>query len=177
MLDAKFGVLLSPQRAGAAPSNVYQWERDFAPASLALLDTDPAASLKKLMLDISNGWKLGKVIVHDLLIIWLVDAVGGIWFALEELVCDGIGTERPRHQTLGITSTQAKLGHPALINCSAARIAGEIYFDYGASDPSWIINNKSGRYGRDTSRTKAHLESVVLVFDGYGIKLSPDFFS
>ena len=68
-----------------------------------------------------------------------------------------------------------KLGHPSLIKCANARIAGEINFDMNAATPGWVISNKSGRYGLRKSTTQAHLDNIVSVFSKYGITLTPYF--
>jgi hypothetical protein len=154
---------------------VQKWERAFIPNSLAKLDAISAASLRQAMRDISLGWKLGKVLTYDTLIIWLVDEVGDIWFAVEELVVDELATGRPKHQRLKLTTNMPKLGHPALNNCAKARIAGEIYFDSDDSPVAWVINNNSGRYGRHPSRVPEHLNNAANEFKRYDIDLIPFF--
>jgi hypothetical protein len=173
-LDAMFGALIPPQRPGRGLA-VQRWERDFAPDSLSKLDDDSAASLRQAMKEISSGWKLGRVLIYDTIIIWAVDKAGDIWFAMEELVLNDMPTGRPKHQRLELTSVYPKLGHPALVNCERARIAGEIYFDTGDDPPLWRINNNSGRYGRVPSRVPAHLNNVADRFRGFGIDLTPHF--
>lgn len=169
-----FGTLILPQRPDQRLA-VEQWERDFAPDSLSRLDDDSARSLKQTMEEISSGWTLGRVLTYDIIIIWVVDRRGDIWFAIEELVLNDMPTGRPKHQTLELTSTFPKLGHPALVNCARARVAGEIYFDTGDDPPVWKISNNSGRYGRLPSRTRAHLNNVADHFRSFRIDLTPHF--
>lgn len=173
-LDAMFGPLIAPQIRNFGPP-VQVWEQDFVPASLCKLDASSAPPLLQMMHNIESGWKTGKVLTFDTIIIWLVDHAGDIWFAVEELVLDGMATGRPKHQTLPITATMPKLGHPALNNGASARIAGEVYFDTGISPPTWVINNNSGRYGRHPSRTAIHLDNVAAKFRDQGINLIPYF--
>jgi hypothetical protein len=80
-LDAMFGPLIPPQLPYRGRA-VQQWERDFAPDSLTMLDSVTAESLNQVMREISSGWKVGKVLTYDTLIIWLVDKAGDIWFTL-----------------------------------------------------------------------------------------------
>jgi hypothetical protein len=170
----KFGPLIAPVRPVEGVM-VQQWERDFAPDSLTKLDSVSGESLKQIMREISSDWKLGKVLTYDTIIIWLVDKIGDVWFALEELVFNDMPTGRPKHQSLPLTTNLPKLGHPALINCARARIAGEIYYDTGAVLPLWRINNQSRRYGRHSSRIPLHLSNVSDQFRAYGVDVTPDF--
>ncbi|MEO5330826.1 MAG: hypothetical protein H7839_02275 [Magnetococcus sp. YQC-5] len=174
-LDEKFGILIDPQPLPERHRAFQTWERDFAPNSLSKLDNATADSLMWAMHEISSGWKLGKVLIYDTKIIWIIDRSGNLWFAIEELVLNGKPTGYPKHTKLLITVSQSKLGHPALINCAQARIAGEIYFDTNSDPPIWKINNLSGRYGRHNSRTPVHLDNVVTLFKGYGIDVTPHF--
>src|SRR5690348_1907807 len=110
------------------PVSEFPWEKT-SPASLSKLNAQTAASFKLLMGEIRAGWVLGRVLMDDILIIWLVDVAGDIWFALEELVIDGLPIGCPKHQTVALTRSAAKLGHPSLVRCANARIGGEIVFD------------------------------------------------
>lgn len=127
------------------------------------------------MQDLRDGWSVGRVLHADVAIIWLVDATGNIWFAIEELVVAAHGTGRPKHQTLPLTQYLPKLGHPALIAGANGRIAGEIVPVIGTDFKTWEISNKSGRYGIHGSRTAAHLRNVANTFLSYGISLSTNF--
>lgn len=168
-LDEHFGPLIPPR------GTVERWEREFKPVSLSCLNAKSAKFLKEAMDEILAGWLVGKVLTDDVLIIWLVDRDGEVRFAVEELVHDGRGTGRPKHQTLPLTTTSPKLGHPALIDAERARIGGEIYLDWRVDPARWIINNKSGRYGRHSSRKREHLANVARKFKAHGIELDLEF--
>jgi hypothetical protein len=125
--------------------------------------------------NITAGWNLGQVFTNDTTIIWLVDVSGQIWFAVEELVLRGEPKGVPKHQTMELTARADKLGHPALVSCANARIGGEIFFDQTRAPPTWTINNKSGRYGTQPSRTALHLDNVAKEFSRYRIHLTSRF--
>jgi hypothetical protein len=69
------------------------------------------------------------------------------------------------------------LGHPLLVGGGPARIAGEIYVDYDDDGQlTWVLNNKSGRYGIHSSRQRDHLENVAAEFRRQRLKVKIDFF-
>jgi hypothetical protein len=174
-LDQIFGPLIPPQSFRAGQSGYQPWEDRYSPYSLSMLSSITAAPLRQVMNDTAAGWKIGEVLTNDTLIIWLVDAGGQIWFALEELVMNDQPAGVPKLQTIGLTARADKLGHPSLVGCASARIGGEIFFDSTRAPPGWIINNKSGRYGVHPSRTLAHLKNVAGQFAGFGISLTTHF--
>lgn len=171
-LDFEYGPAIPAQpRIWARGRQPYDdWERH-PPRSLTRLDDRTAPPLKRAMEDIAAGWRIGEVLVKDVSFIWLVDISGQIWIAVEELVVGGqsLGVPKLRH-------TKAdKLGHPALVNCGNARIAGEIICDFDPDPPEWLINNLSARYGTHRSRTDLHLQNVAKVFARFGITLTSKF--
>lgn len=172
-LDDEFGPLVVPLR-------VDPWEQKWVPLSLSKLEASSALSIKRHMEEVTNGWLVGRVLMTDVLIIWLVDEHGLIWFAVEELVPDGQHKGLPKFQRFPLTERLPKLGHPALLGhpplagFRAARIAGEIQFN--VVNGEWSINNGSGRYGLDKSRNARHLSNVVRIFRDFGILLRPYFY-
>src|SRR4051812_45589969 len=110
-LDEQFGPAINPKY-------LYDCEMpDRAPSSLSKLDVPSARSLKRHMDEIAAGWRLGRVLHYDILVIWLVDEAGDVRFAIEELVWKGIPTGRPKFRNLGLTERMPKLGHPCLVQC------------------------------------------------------------
>jgi hypothetical protein len=170
-LDKAYGPLIPPQSFRSGQSGYQPWEDRCSPSSLGMLNSVTAPSLKQVMDYVSLGWNVAEVLTNDIIIIWLVDAAGQIWIAFEELVLNGQPLGIPKHQTMELTKRADKLGHPALVGCSNARIGGEILFDPTRIPSSWIINNKSGRYGVHPSRTAAHLDNVKGQFSALGINL------
>lgn len=71
------------------------------------------------------------------------------------------------------------LGHPLLVGGGGARIAGELYID--DNDPTqiagltWVLNNKSGRYGVHHTRKSDHLANVAELFRRYQVPVEIDF--
>lgn len=124
--------------------------------------------------DIASGWPLGRVLTNDVLIIWLVDEKGTIWFAIEELIWNSLPTGLPKFQKFPLTEKSPKLGHPSLVGCKAARIGGEIQFDVPTEE--WSINNGSGRYGFGKSRNARQLSNVVRIFGDFEIVLKLTFY-
>lgn len=166
-LDQLFGPAIPPQRPTTG------WEEGNTPLSLTRLTAESAAPLGQLLQSISSGWRLGQIWLNDTIIIWIVSREGGIFFAIEELVLSGLPVGVPKHQRMALTSDGDKLGHPSLVRCENARIGGEIYFDQTIE--SWVINNRSGRYGAHPSRNRQQLERVANRFSEHGINLSVEF--
>jgi len=174
-LDDMFGPPVPPRPFGPESKGYRDWEKCNRPMSLSRLTAETAISLKTIMDDVGTGWMIGRVLTNDILIIWIVDLSGIIWFAVEECVIDGQHYSVPKHQTLPLTSGAEKLGHPSLVDCGNARIAGEIRYDPDPSVASWVINNKSGRYGTHPSRTCAQLVRVAAEFGRHRISLKHRF--
>jgi len=174
-LDQAYGPLVPPRSWRAGRPAYEDWEAKHSPRSLNMLNSVTAPALKELMDQIASGWNIGYVLTNDTTIIWLVDAAGQIWLAIEELVLNGEPKGIPKHQTMELTARAPKLGHAALVGCANARNGGEIFFDPTRVPPNWTITNKSGRYGTQPSRTAFHLDNVVKEFSSFGINLAPRF--
>jgi hypothetical protein len=99
---------------------------------------------------------------EDFAILWVVNDKGEILIALEEGILaeqDGGSISFPlpknlasAYSKLGQAPIYSKLGHPALVGCQPARIAGEIICDLDENRSLWYINNRSGRYGVNVGR-------------------------
>jgi len=151
--------------------SVYPWEQEHAPISLTKLNSLSAVGLNALMNEVRNNFAATNVLVSDTIIIWVVDEIGDIWFAIEEMFHDGAPTGLPKFQDFEPTRGIRKLGHPSLISAGNGRIGGEIDFCNTTSPPIWMINNRSGRYGRHETRTLRHLRNAANEFRSYGIEL------
>jgi hypothetical protein len=156
-------------------SAVSSAEQRYIPQSCEKLSNKNGKKLKSLMDEVSVGVILSKLTFWAVSILWAMDEHGDIYFAVEE-VLDGRGRLMfPLPDSLDTPVGKVKLGHPSLIKCAKARIAGEINFDMNAASPGWVISNKSGRYGLRKTTTRAHLDNVVDVFSKYNITLAPYF--
>jgi hypothetical protein len=164
-LDAKYGPALPALQRGPD-----WWERRHSPHSLTRLEPSTAAPLKYVMDQVTSGWLVGHVLLNEVTIIWIVDNPGDLWFAVEELVSNGAPTGRPKHRV----DNAPKLGHPSLVGCEHARIAGEIFFDASGAPPKWTLNNRSGRYGIHETRTPEQLDNVRALFKEVDIMLTRD---
>ena len=166
MLDEFFGRALPPS---LCPNNS---EERYTPKSLEKLDANSGRKLRSLLHEIENGVNLSKFTFHSLSILWVLDELGDIYFAVEEVV-DSRGENRfPKPYNLNdLPRGREKLGHPSLIKCEKARIAGEIKYDMGADSPTWNIDNNSGRYGLRKETEKTHLDNVSKEFAKHGILL------
>ncbi|GEM_PF-6456954 len=178
--DDTYGVLIEAQPSRNDDDKPWKtWEELHTPSSRCKLEATSVAQLSLFMKEVELGWRLGLLLVHDVLLIWVVDEAGDIWFAIEELIVDGRPTGHPRHisllKQLGKAQEVDKLGHPSLIFCKKGRIGGEIYFDTGVSPPEWVINPYSGRYGIHPTRELQHLRNAANRFSGLlGIDFKPD---
>ncbi|QWG13381.1 hypothetical protein KMZ29_01100 [Bradyrhizobium sediminis] len=141
------------------------------------------------MSQVLADWSCGGVLVNKVVILYLVDEAGLVRFSIEEAVDEdvvGLASGR-RFKRLeipylsGLLRTDKKLGHPSLVNCGGARIAGQILFQpaNGTGVPAhWTIDAWSGRYGRtvETARRESrHIDNVIAVFQLHGIELKNAF--
>lgn len=170
-LDDEFGPVISPQSGG-----LRNWE---ANESLICYELNQA-SAKQLadLLAAASAGSIGLKVATAVTLIWIVTASGDVVFALEETI-EINGTSRmPRMRGVPLNGNVKPLGHPLLVNGKAARIAGELYLDSasGNAELTWVLNNRSGRYGVHKSRKKAHLEKVADLFRRYGLPVQTDFF-
>lgn len=177
VLDRKFGSLVDAQpRSGGTA--IDKWEEANRPRSFTVLSRDTARQLRAFMDDIRSGFSTGRVLVDDAIIIWVVDGLGDVRFAIEEMVYDGAPTGLPKLQTFPLTRYLPKLGHPSLLDEEngrrRGRIAGEIRLWESATGPYWSINRRSGRYGYFTDRAYVHLKNAADQFRVFGIELQVD---
>ena len=191
-LDQRFGKLLTPQLPASLvqalrsqglslPKAYKDWEKWYQPKSLCKLDDSGSAILQNFMEHVVDEWQFGRTVCDDVLIIWLIDAQGELWYAIEEIVIDGQPISRPRQSStlasIEYTANVDKLGHPSIVRCRTARIGGEIRLAKISDGEivQWEINNKSGRYGIHPSRTREHLENAMALFHDRGFILTPKF--
>jgi hypothetical protein len=168
-LDVQFGQALPPSRK---PD---YHEQNFTPKSKEKLDINSGEKLRNFMNEVKDGLKFPKITFWTVKILWIMDEKGEIYFSIEEVIDDRGRLFFPLPDSLKIPEGKMKLGHPSLVECRAARIAGEINFDYEANTPGWTISNKSGRYGLRKTTTENHLNNIIGVFKHYGVELSPWF--
>lgn len=167
-LDQLYGPATEPGRP------ISDAERVFSPASLDKLCNETAQKLQSY-LRLSEGLKIPQVVHRSATVLWIVDTVGDIYFALEEMADRETGMSeyvRPRSDFTPATH-HIKLGHPALLppgSSKAARIGGEILWDQveGEENP-WVINRYSGRYGTRPHQERKHLEAVATKFKEFGL--------
>lgn len=143
------------------PTAIHPWENELTPKSKILLDSNVAhylISYKKL-----SEIDLFYNAIQRFQFIWAMDEYYDIWIAYEEIVdVDSTLSGHPRRR--GCPSHPAdekKLGHPTLVNCGMARIAGELYLDEEESgDLVWMLNASSGRYCRKTPPSTLQCEAI-----------------
>lgn len=169
-LDDEYGPAI------AAQSGLKSWE---ANESLICYDLNQG-SAKQLsdLLAAATAGGIGLRVATAVTLIWVVTASGDVIFALEETV-EVNGTSRmPRMRGVPLNGNVKPLGHPLLVGGRAARIAGELYLDTVSGDRelTWVLNNRSGRYGIHRSRNRSHLENVANLFRKYGLPVQTDFF-
>ena len=169
-LDAVFGELLTPEK-------VDPFEASIRPLSLQCLDANTGEWLKAFMQATEAGLGVTRFVYCEIPILWVVDNLGDIWFAVEEIItADTQEFIRPRFRRGDpITTNYHRLGHPALLGAQPGRIGGEILFDARAKTPAWFITNGSGRYGLREGRLPAHLTAAKQKFQNHGITLTEDF--
>lgn len=164
-LDEQFGVV------GRRPGNhVRHLERKHRPLSLFELSPDNEWRTNELIV-LSNLASL-TVLSESVSLLWSVTRTGVIKVAFEELVeleagCLG----KVFNPSMLLRTGIQKLGHPSLIDDDMARISGELYLDEG----TWVINNKSGRFGFLDDRCVAQLQNVASVFSSFGLPVEVDF--
>ena len=168
-LDDVFGRLVDP-------ATVQTWEGGRSPVSLFWL-ADPArrfAEWARLALDEARY----TLPLHaDIPFLWIIDARGELWLALEEVVDEVSGQfQYVRRKLANVPAHLVKCGHPALLRGGAGRIAGELYIDDGdPTAPCWVINKHSGRYSRGHSdRDERTLDNVKALFSRHGVDVQVD---
>jgi hypothetical protein len=169
-LDNDFGPMLPPGRP------VQFHEIGSSPKSLTILKKSSAAKLKQYL---EGRFGLPIVSVFPLVfpVLWIIEADGKIKFAVEEIF-DAQG------QFIGVLPKIAKpipdtvkLGHPSMLEdpeCRA-RIGGDIVYDPIPGLESFVIRNKSGRYGFRQHQTEAHLAAVASKFAAEGLHFRLDY--
>jgi len=167
-LDSQFGPVIPPQ-SGLKPWEIRETLRKYD------LNQASAQELTQLLMLAQNG-SIGQSIFKAITFIWVVSEPGDVIFALEEVV-DLQGTARtPRMRGIPLNASVKPLGHPLLVGGIGARIGGELYLDDDSSGGlTWILDNKSGRYGTHRSRTPTHLENAAELFRRYRVSVDTDY--
>ncbi len=168
-MDDQFGKALPPD------PNYSPAEKRYKPQSCEKLNTSTGKKLKSLMDEVASGVILSKLTFWAVTILWVMDKEGDIYFSVEEVVDSRGCLMFPLPESLDLPIGKMKLGHPSLIDCKSARIAGEIMFDMYADSPTWVLSNKSGRYGLRVATTAVHLKNVIGIFAQHSIVLTPFF--
>lgn len=107
-------------------------------------------------------------------ILWVVDDGGTVRLCLEE-VCSDFGRRFPRMRFMPLHASLQALGHPSLVGRVSARIAGELVLDDDNGRFSWVLTNKSGRYGGGPDREPVHLHNVASLFAAAGLDVQTEF--
>ena len=171
-LDELFGPVLPPQNGG-----VRHWE-SHASVKCYELNQASARDLSDFLALAMNG-ELGLQLMQAITMLWVVNNDGDVIFAMEQTIASEGTLRRPRMRGTPLGSSVKSLGHPLLVNGGSARISGELYIDDSedpdSSDLTWILNNKSGRYGVHKTRKSEHLENVAALFRRYQVPVETDF--
>ena len=190
MLDELYGRAILPEPDDRRPKG-YGAHEVLPPRSLSILSAETAEHLKGFMRSVEAAWAMGNLFMARTTVLWLVDNDGEIRFAIEEYVHNGKidqvseawYQDIPYHRITDdyefLLPTNTKLGHPSLVSCQEARIAGEIgfYSLEGADQKTWNLNAHSGRYGvwvTHAERRKIHLWNVSYRFRDHRIALKID---
>lgn len=154
--DQAFGVLRKPK------GEVQDHEKKEVPVSLVELNEQIGVSLKRYV-DLAQCPLMRRALTA-LQLIWVMDASGRIWIAFEEIAfeADHEGEGPPERGYPRRKSEHCpKLGHPTLVNCGQARMAGELILDTAeAGEVQWVLNFHSGRYCRVPPLETAHKHAV-----------------
>lgn len=170
-LDEEFGPAIEPQNGG-----LKAWEQADGRIEPIALNRITARWLTDLLVAAGQS-PLALKAIQAVTILWAIDEAGDLYFALEEVIDTVQNMEqRPRMRGITLNDQVKPLGHPLLVGRGKGRISGEILVDGVRDDLRLVINNRSGRYGRHISRTKKHLENVVLLFSSFSVTLRADFF-
>lgn len=190
MLDELYGRAIPPEPDDRRPKG-FDAHEVLPPRSLSTLSADTAEHLKGFMKSVEAAWAMGNLLMARTRVLWLVDKDGDIRFAIEEYVysrktepiCEAWYQDVPFHRITGdyefLLPSSTKLGHPSLVSCKEARIAGEIGF-YSLEEghtKTWNLNASSGRYGvwvKHAQRRKIHLWNVAYKFRDHRIALKVD---
>jgi hypothetical protein len=170
-LDQEYGPAIEPQNGG-----IKAWEKADGRILPIALNRITGKWLTDL-LHAADQSPLALKAIQAVTVLWAIDEAGDLYFALEEVI-DTVQNmaQRPKMRGIALNDQVKPLGHPLLVGCGKGRISGEILVDGVHSDLRLAINNRSGRYGRHASRTRQHLENVVLLFSSFGVTLQAEFF-
>lgn len=158
-----------------APTEYSNIERLKKPESLQKLNMETAPTLQRYLSTATEGLGITQTNHKTIILLWLMDEEGALWFCVEEAFKDNAETTvYPRLDGVTYPDGYEKLGHPSLISAAKARIGGELIWDTPEDcDPKWIVSNKSGRYGIREDITARHLDNIVKKFDEFGVSLEP----
>lgn len=162
-LDSVFGRL-------RGPSEVNEWENGRAPHSLVVLD----AAVSSALLEYRRVCQASLLIraAQAFAFIWAMDVQGHIVIACEELSDEALEYDGevphqgyPRRRGIGSHPVEKKkLGHPTLVSCGQARVAGELYLDIDEGNLFWFVNCSSGRYCRQVAPSTSQQSAVHQLF-------------
>lgn len=169
-LDELYGRLLPP----VAPKVIETHELKFTPQSLFELTSTSVEELKAFAVA-QQGDDLIALATRGFPILWIIGESDRVFLAFEEVIHSLDGAKlccMPRGVVPG--PGKVKLGHPSLLQGGiAARIGGELFFDYGLeTGPEWVLTNDSGRYGKRPHQTVAHLAAAARKFKQIGLSVS-----
>lgn len=169
-LDQEYGPAIEPQ------NGVKAWERVDAKIEPIHLNRTTAGWIS-VLLEAATASPIAAKAIESITILWVVDEAGDLYFAVEEVLDTKNGMkQRPRARGITLNEAVKPLGHPLLISLGKGRIGGEIYVDGDQfGEFVLVINNRSGRYGRDHSRMSRHLDNVAQLFGSFGVRMIPDF--
>ncbi len=173
-LDEEYGRCEAPGR------DVNPHEHNYRPQSLQRLTEETAPILRSYLATAERGLAVPRILHRTTNLLWIVDGVGDLWFAIEEIVHQDSGEllyTYPRTRSLKPPPEHVKLGHPSLLSAidKHARIGGEI--QWVPRYNRWVLVNQSGRYGDRPWQTKNHLDAVARKFNQFGIDFHVVFWS
>ena len=158
-LDAAYGE--------AIPANFLRAFENRKQSTWLLVDASSGAKLQAFIDHYLTSAYLSTYLNDEFITLWLIAEDGSIRVAIEEFVL--------KHPTEYVTAplprgfkTEAKIGHPGLVEGQLGRIGGELAIN--PSDGKCYLTNASGRFGYN--RSEAELENAADAFRRFGVHVT-----
>ena len=132
-----------------------------------LVDAGSGPRLQALIDHYATDAYLSSYLNDEFNTLWLVAEDGSIRIAIEEFVLE----DSPKYLTAPLPRgyrTNAKIGHPGLVEGRFGRIGGELAVN--RSDGKCYLTNASGRFGY--KRSAGELENAAEAFRGFGVQVT-----
>jgi hypothetical protein len=135
-----------------------------------LIDAESGPRLQALIDHCATDAYLSSYLNDEFNTLWLIAEDGTIRIAIEEFVLE----DQPQYLTALMPrryKTDAKIGHPGLVEGRLGRIGGEMAVN--KSDGKCYLTNASGRFGY--KRSVAELENAAEALRGFGVQVTAQY--